>query len=224
MSTNLEFGVGYVGGTEPMSEWRRRAQYLDDSPVHQLWVSDERFYRDPWVMLAMMAEQTNRIRLGTSVTDPYVRHPALTASAIASLAEASQGRAVLGMGAGVSGFAAMGIERSRPATAMREATELIRRLIAGERLDYQGKVVSFTDAGLSWTPEYRVPVYIAGRGPKILELGGEVGDGVLIASFSGGPMLDYAFERVETGLQRRGPELPAVNKGSWLYTALGSDA
>jgi 5,10-methylenetetrahydromethanopterin reductase len=222
-SRSIEFGVGYVGGTEPMAQWRERAAYLDRSPVDQLWVSDERFYRDPWVMLTMMADVTQRIRLGTSVTDPFVRHPALTASAVASLAEASGGRAVLGMGAGVSGFAAMRIERRRPATALREATELIRQLIQGERVDYEGKVVSFHDSGLSWLPAYRVPIYLAGRGPKILQLGGEVGDGVLIASFSGGPMLDYAFEHVGMGLSRRDPILSECKKVSWLYTSIGDD-
>lgn len=222
-SRSIEFGVGYVGGTEPMAQWRDRAVYLDRSPVDQLWMSDERFYRDPWVMLTMMACVTRRIRLGTSVTDPFVRHPALTASAVASLAEASDGRAVLGMGAGVSGFAAMGIERRRPATALREATELIRQLIQGKRVDYEGKVVSFRDSGLNWRPDHRVPIYLAGRGPKILELGGEVGDGVLIASFSGGSMLEYAFEHVERGLSRRDPSLPECKKVSWLYTSIGDD-
>ena len=83
--------------------------------------------------------------------------------------------------------------------------------------------MSFHDAGLSWQPEYSVPIYIAGRGPKILDLGGEVADGTLLASFSAGPMLDYAFDRVQTGLDRRDPSLPELKKVSWLYTSIGED-
>src|SRR5262252_9130221 len=85
------------------------------------WLADERFFREVYSCLALCAARTRRIRLGPCVTDPYSRHAALTAMAIATLDEISNGRAALGIGAGISGFAELGIERRKPARAMREA-------------------------------------------------------------------------------------------------------
>ena len=75
----------------------------------------------------------------------------LTAVGIASVDELSGGRAVLGIGAGGSGFREMGIERARPVTAMREAIELIRRLLAGEEVDYPGELIRFRRGALRGT-------------------------------------------------------------------------
>ncbi len=87
--------------------YARRAEELG---FQTLWYADERFYREPYVGLAACALATSRIRLGPAVTDPYTRHPALTAAAIASLDELSGGRAVLGYWAGLSGFHNLGIQ------------------------------------------------------------------------------------------------------------------
>ena len=98
-----------------------------------LWLADERFFREVYASLTLCALRTERIKLGPCVTDPYSRHPAMTAMAIATVDEISRGRAVLGIGAGVSGFREMGVTRTRPGVAIREAVELIRPLLAGER-------------------------------------------------------------------------------------------
>src|ERR1700744_2792109 len=84
------------------------------------WYTDVRFARDCYLGLAAVAARTRTIRLGTGVTDPYSRHPALTASAIATLDEMSDGRAVLGLGTGGAGFRELGLERKLPVAALRE--------------------------------------------------------------------------------------------------------
>src|SRR5688500_3233121 len=101
------------------------------------WYSDEKFYRDPWVGLTLAALESRAIRLGPGVTEPYARHPARLAMAIASLDEVAGGRAVLGIGAGGTGFPPMGIERRKPAVALREAVAVIRALLAGETVTYE---------------------------------------------------------------------------------------
>ena len=92
--------------------WATRLDRIDG--VTNLWVFDERFGRDPWVTLGQLAATTDRLVLGTCVTDPFIRHPALTGAAIATLADATGGRAVLGLGAGVSGFAPSASRGRRP--------------------------------------------------------------------------------------------------------------
>src|SRR5262249_27719354 len=145
-SSELRFGAGLLGHYSrayPVSRVAELGAFCERLGFDSYWIADQRWMRDVWVSLTATALRTSRIRLGTRVTDPYVRHPALTAVAIASLDELSGGRAILGLGAGGSGFREMGIERKKPVTALREAIELIRRLLAGEGGDYPGELVQF---------------------------------------------------------------------------------
>ena len=93
------------------------AQLAERTGYDFLWLADERFFREVYASLTLCALRTERIKLGPCVTDPYSRHPALTAMAIATLDEISGRRAVLGLGAGVSGFRELGIGRAQPAVA-----------------------------------------------------------------------------------------------------------
>src|SRR5213593_1694105 len=140
------------------------AEMAEAAGYDDLWLADERFFREVYASLTLCALRTRRIRLGPCVTDPYSRHPALTAMAIATLDEISDRRAVLGIGAGVSGFRELGVDASRPAVAIREAVELIRRLLAGETVTVQGRVVSFTNGRLDFAPPRAdLPIYVASQ-------------------------------------------------------------
>src|SRR5271155_2246141 len=125
-----------------------RARLAEACGFDAVWLADERFYREVYAVLAQVALATRRVRLGPCVTDPFVRHPALTAMAIATLDEISDGRAMLGLGAGVSGFAELGIRPSKPPRAIRESIDLIRALLRGEQVDVGGEVFSFRDGYL----------------------------------------------------------------------------
>lgn len=221
----LTFGIA-VTGAEPWSTIRARAGRLDSQPdVEGLWVFDERFERDAWISLGLLGENTHRLTLGTCVTDPLVRHPALTGTAIATLHEATAGRAVLGLGAGWSGFQAMGIERHAPATALREAVIFLRRFwVSEEPISFMGSSFGFHDARLHHPLPAPVPIAIAGRGPRILELAGELADTVLVATFTDGPLLDHALERVEAGVARRDAALAPLRRAAWVYMAVDDDS
>ena len=219
------FGLA-VTNEEPFEDLLVRVRRLDaGDAVDRLWVADERFRRDPWVTLGVLAAATTRLGFATAVTDPYIRHPALTATAMASVADAAGGReTILGLGAGASGFGALGIERPGPATAIREQIELSRRLWAErEAFSYAGKQIRFTDSRMGFTPPGPIPIWVAGRGPQILELAGELADGVLVASFVGGPLLEHSLARVAAGEARRRAGLAPLERGSWAYVAIDPD-
>src|SRR5512145_3535936 len=110
--------------SRPVPEMAALAARAEALGYDDVWLADERFFREVYASLAAFAAGTTRVRLGRCVTDPYSRHPALTAMAIATLDELSGGRAVLGIGAGISGFAELGIRRERPSRALREAITL----------------------------------------------------------------------------------------------------
>jgi 5,10-methylenetetrahydromethanopterin reductase len=168
-------------GNVPVPQMADRAKLAEKNGYDAVWVADERFYREVYLTLAVLALNTERVRLGTCVTDPYARHPALTAMAIATLDEISKGRALLGFGAGISGFAELGIERKKPALAMREAIVLIRRLLKGEAVDFHGEVIGFTNGKLSFKPtRSEIPVYVASNGPLGQRMTGAVADGAIM--------------------------------------------
>jgi len=166
---------------DPLPRLRELAALAEAVGYDDLWMADERFFRDVYVALTVAAAQTHRIRLGPCVTDPYSRHPALTAMAIASLAEACGGRVALGIGAGISGFAELGITRVKPARAIREAVEVIRLLLAGDVADSDGDVIRVTRARLGFAPpHFAIPIYVASNGRLGQQAAGAVGDAAIM--------------------------------------------
>ena len=198
---------------------------IDDLGFGNLWVPDERFMRDMAVGLTLAGMSTKRVTIGTAVTDPYIRHPALTATLMATLDEVSGGRLVMGIGAGVSGFDAVGIKRQHPQLAMREAIALMRELWNGGVVDYTGKTTSFHGGKLDFTPvRSDIPVWIAGRGPAVLQLAGEVANGVMIGSFASEPGLRYATAAIDRGIERGGRDASSLTRALWLHTAISENA
>jgi 5,10-methylenetetrahydromethanopterin reductase len=198
-------------GNVPMPQMIERAKLAEANGFDAVWVADERFYREVYSTLAVLAVHTERIRLGTCVTDPYARHPALTAMAIATLDEISNGRALLGFGAGISGFAELGIVRRKPALAMREAIQLIRRLLKGETVDYHGEVIGFTNGKLSFKPvRSEIPVYVASNGPLGQRMTGAVADGAIMEGCGSVEEVGAFREILAQGAQKAGRDPKAV--------------
>lgn len=168
-------------GHDPLERLAAHARLAEAAGFDHLWLADERFFREVYGTLAFCAAHTRAIALGPCVTDPYSRHPALTAMAIATLDELSGGRAVLGIGAGISGFAELGIRRERPARALREAITLVRQLLAGETVDLAGDVVRFHGGRLDFTPpRASLPIFVASNGPLGQAAAGALADGVVM--------------------------------------------
>jgi probable F420-dependent oxidoreductase len=139
------------------------------------WVFDSHvLWKDPYPLLTLMAVNTQRMRLGTCVTNPATREPSVTASLLATLNELSGGRMDLGIGRGDSARRVMG---KPPTTLARleEATALIRDLVEGRAVKQEG-----TDLHLPWTRGDRLPVWVAGYGPKALEVTARIADGVIL--------------------------------------------
>lgn len=208
----------------PSDQYARLIRHCENLGYSNLWVPDERFWRDLTVCMTQAILQTDHMKIGSSVTDPFIRHPALTSQLMATLDELSGGRVVVGIGAGIAGFNALGIERKKPVLAIREAVELMRRLWTGKDVDYQGKVHQFHNASLNFKPPRSdIPIYIAGRGPMVLSLAGEIGDGVMIGSLASPQGLAYALNQVDRGLNRSGRNRQDIEVTLWLHTAIADD-
>lgn len=148
-----------------------------------LWLTDQRFWRDCYMGLALAARHSERLLLGPGVNDPFTRHPATIAMAIATLDELSHGRAQLGIGVGGSGIREMRLPKERPVRALQEAIELVRAMLSGEQVHYSGEIFHLDGGRLGFAPVNRsIPIYVATHGPQVLRLCGRMADGILLGN------------------------------------------
>jgi len=139
------------------------------------WLFDSHvLWREPYVLLTLMARETERMRLGTCVTNPATREPSVTASALAVLNELSAGRMDLGIGRGDSARRVLGKPPTTMAT-LEQAVLTIKGLVEGRTVEYEG-----TDLNLPWTSRWTLPVWVAGYGPMALAMTGRIADGVIL--------------------------------------------
>jgi 5,10-methylenetetrahydromethanopterin reductase len=158
--------------------------------------------RDPFVALTRMAAVTDSIRLGPGVVNPYETHPVSLASRVGTLAEASDGRAVYGLGAGDrSTLANLGFDRERPLRRVLEAFSVARELWAGDRVDHEGTFTA-RDAALNYEPPGDIPVFVGAQGPDMTRMAAKHADGVL---YNGAHPRDlsWAADRVAEGASDR---------------------
>jgi 5,10-methylenetetrahydromethanopterin reductase len=154
-------GIGLLMlGDTPVQTMVERARLAEAVGYDTVWLADERFYREVYSCLTHFAGHTAKVLLGPCVTDPFSRHPTLTAMAIATLDEVSGGRGILGIGGGISGFAELGITRRKPARAIKETIEVIRALLCGGSVDFHGEVINLDQGRLSFVPpRSTIPIY-----------------------------------------------------------------
>ena len=178
-------------------------------------VADEGFHPDVYACLGVIARATDRITLGV-LTNGYTRHPAVTAAAAATVNELSGGRLVVTLLAGGSMvLSPMGIERARPARVVADSVQVLRRLWSGDEVSWRGQTCSLDRARLGMGPQ-SIPIWIAGRGPRLLELAGQQADGVILTVK---PDLGAALSLVEEAAAMAGrPEPSRFYLGRICYT------
>ena len=222
MTGSLRWGVG-LGKVHSVTRIGELAAEAEALGYDDVWVSNERFYRDMYVGLTVATLRTQRARLGSFVVDPYSAHPAITAATAATLDELSGGRAVVGIGAGGTGFPAMGIERTKPAAAIREAIVVMRRLLAGETVTFEGEVVRCHDARLHVPPRPGIPFLVATQGERVLGVSGEVADEVMISTFASEPAFRLAAGHVAAGAARAHRAAGSVPLVARIDASIGDD-
>ncbi|MEO1061193.1 MAG: LLM class flavin-dependent oxidoreductase [Actinomycetota bacterium] len=144
----------------------------EEAGFDRLGISDVVYWPDPYLLQVLAAERTERILIGSMVTNPYTRHAVAHASALATLHEVSGGRAFLGIGLG-AGLEQLGFDDGRPVRTLRTAVESIRALLAGEEVD-GGRLVR--------PPATPIPVAIGTRSRQVMGLAGELADIALVGA------------------------------------------
>lgn len=190
------------------------------------FVAEDINCRDAFQLAALAARETDRIRLSTGVVNPYTRNPTSLAMAVATLDEVSGGRASLGLGTSSPDLieAQMGIPAAGSVTVMREATEIVRALLAGDSVTYAGRRFTFTDARLEVMPvQARIPVYYAAMGPKMLALAGRLADGVLLNVGASTEYVRWAITEIERGARAADRDPAEITVAAWLTAYIVED-
>ena len=174
----------------------------------QLWLTDSSLHaRNCYSYLTLAAGRSSRLLLGTAVTNPATRHPAITAAAAATVDEISAGRMVLGIGAGDRPLLALGM-RPSPLADLEAAVEAIRGLWRGATVDVRAPGFALDGAHLRFPARPGIPVYLSASGPRTLELAGRIADGVILLVGLFPEALNWALAHVRRGADMANRPLP----------------
>ncbi len=214
----MQFGLSLgVSAREPVERAVDILRQADVAGIDCAWVIDSQLImKDVYVVLALAAGATRRMRLGTGVTNPLTRHLTVTANAAATLREVSAGRFVLGLGAGDSAVFPLGWQ---PASlrVCREAIETVRTLLEGKDAEVGGRRLRLAAAAGP------VPIFLAASQPKMLRLAGQAADGVIVLGIA-----EPEFTRQQIAIIREGaaevgrpPGEPLVDL--WVTVSVSDD-
>jgi 5,10-methylenetetrahydromethanopterin reductase len=224
MAKVREFGVGFE--SPHAREFVAYAKRAEELGFGTFWVPEDPFYRGAFTLGSAVACGTSKIKIGLGVVNPYMRHPTLTAMEFAALDEVSDGRAILGIGAGLKDWieGRLKIPHTKPTVAMRESIEIIRRFFRGEEVTHAGKVFQTERIKLSFKPvRTEIPIHLGVIGPKNCELTGEVADGLLLSAMSSPAYVKFAMEHVRRGLAKSGRDACDFPVGAYILSSISED-
>jgi len=208
----------------------RIAQYAEKKGFEAVWHAESRLARDAITPLAAIAAVTEKIKLGTGVINNWTRNVGLTAVTFLSLDELSDGRSLLGIGAWWDPLAwKVGIERKRPLKAMREYVTVLQRLFKMENVTFEGEFVKVRDIRLDvvygdpHTPR-KIPIYIGATGWEMIELTGEIADGLLLNYLVSPEYNRKALEHLKKGIERGERKLEQIDRPQLIVCSLDEDA
>src|SRR2546421_7109845 len=192
---------------EPLEEILEHARAMDEGGFDTIWLAEAYPWwrkhsmeaRSSTALSAVVARETDKLAVGWGIISPFTRHPIQIAMEARVTQEAAgEGRFYLGLGVSKIFMRHANVD-SKPVAAMKEAAEIVRRVLAGEALDLDGKVFSAHVPALrddAEAPRWDVPIYFAGTGPMMLRTAAKAGDGLLTASITTPAFVRYVRERV----------------------------
>ena len=186
--------------------WAERAGYDD------IWLADAEALPDPITLAAAIGVATTSCRLCTGIVPVFNRPPPLLATAVVAAEAQAPGRFALGLGASTQNMIERwyGLPFSRPLLRIRETVAMLRQIFAGEKTAFEGRTISSRGFQLKALPSAPVPINLAAIGPKMLQLAGELADGVMLNDFTPPDRLDWALAQLDIGAKRAGRRVEDV--------------
>ena len=217
------FGVSFDGFAS-FDDALALARRAEEAGADSLWMAEHLGYRQSLVSCTAFALKTERATVVPTAISPYLWSPVSVAMAMATIAEAAPGRAALALGSGNPMFLAeAGAKLERPLVAMREFIACLRQLWSGEAGDFEGERFRLDGMRMAFRASAPIPLYVAAMGPRMLNLSGELADGVVL---SAGLTSEYAARSLamaEAGARAAGRDPSAMRCAAYLYTAVDHD-
>jgi len=204
------------------------AQYAEARGFEAVWQAESRLVRDAIVPMAAFAAVTERIKVGSGVINNWTRNIGLLAATFLTLDDLAPNRIICGIGAWWDPLARnVGIERKKPLKAMRETIEVMKRLLRMERVSYHGEFHHVEGIELDVVHGRReprhVPIFIGATGDAMLELAGEIADGVVLNYCVPPEYNDRALERLEAGARKAGRRVEQIDRPQLIVCSVNSD-
>ncbi|MGZ8629282.1 MAG: LLM class flavin-dependent oxidoreductase [Actinomycetota bacterium] len=218
----------YLQDKHPIRDGIRYVRYAEEHGFEAVWQAESRLVREATVPMAAFAATTSRIKVGSGVVNNWTRNAGLLAATFVTLDDLAPGRVLLGIGAWWEPLATkVGVDRRRPLLAMRETIEVVRRLIAMENVSFHGEFVHVDDIQIDIVHGDRsardVPIYVGATGMQMMELAGEIGDGVLLNYLVGPRYNETALEHLAAGAARSGRAVEDIDRPQLVVCSLDDD-
>ncbi len=218
----------YLQDAHPIPDGIKYVQYAEQRGFEAVWQAESRLVRDAIVPMAAFAATTSRIKVGSGVINNWTRNAALIAATFLTLDDLAPDRILCGIGAWWDPLAKnVGIDRRKPLQAMREVVTVVRDLLAMKRVTFHGEFVHVTGIELDIVHGRRaprhVPIYIGATGDKMMELTGEIADGVVLNYLVSPKYNESAMERLETGARKAGRKIDAIDRPQLVVCSLDTD-
>jgi 5,10-methylenetetrahydromethanopterin reductase len=185
-----------------------------------LFTDSQNLSMDVFASLYLAASATSRLKLGTAVTNLISRHPAVVASAFATLHHVSKGRAHLGVGRGHTALELIGVKP--PTTPLFELQlEHLQTYLRGDSVDIDG-----FESRISWLPlegESKVPVDVFGSGPRVIEVGARLGDRITVATGAEPERVEWAVQTVRQARVAARLDPKAIDIGALVVVGVGTN-
>lgn len=207
----------YLQDAHDIREGMKLAQYAEQKGFEAVWQAESRLVRDAIVPMAAFAAVTERIKVGSGVINNWTRNIGLLAMTFLTLDDLAPDRIICGIGAWWDPLAAnVGIHRRKPLLAMRETIEVMRRLLNMENVTFEGEFHRVKGIELDVVHGRRQPrnvkIMIGATGLKMMELAGEIGDGVVLNYCVPPEYNDQALEALKAGAERAGRPLDEIDR------------
>lgn len=203
-------------------------RYAEQKGFEAVWQAESRLVRDAIVPMAAYAAVSERIKVGSGVINNWTRNIGLLAATFLTLDDLAPGRIICGIGAWWDPLARnVGIDRKKPLTAMRETVEVLRRLLNMERVTFHGEFHSVDGIELDVVHGRReprqVPILIGATGMKMMEMAGEIGDGVVLNYCVPPEYNDQALEHLRIGAERAGRSFEQLDRPQLVVCSVDHD-
>jgi 5,10-methylenetetrahydromethanopterin reductase len=218
----------YLQDKHPIRDGMRYVQMAEDRGFEAVWQAESRLVREATVPMAAYAAVTSRIKVGSGVIPIWTRNVGLLAATFSTLDDLAPGRAMMGLGAWWEPLATkVGVHRHRALRAMRETVETARRLLAMERVTFQGEFVHLDDVEIDIVHGDRspkdVPIYVGATGMQMMELAGEIGDGVLLNYMVSPDYNAEAMAALARGAARAGRSVEDIDRPQLVVCSVDRD-